>query len=845
MKNSRLLFLLLYLSFIAVPLFGQNRCLNFDGVQDYVDFNSLTDDFVGLPDFTVEFYLRAGLIQSNVRVALFAINKDGQFNNRFLIVLGGESTQTGEIIVYDDNTGAGGFEILADVMAADMEWHHIAYRKQGTLGELFVDGQFVGNHTANFEVGPDDRISLAQEYDGNNTSDFFRGDLDQLRIWEGARTDAQIVAGMQTEFMAGTPGLIAEYTFNQGIPAGNNAGETTLEGVGTTGNNGILESFALNGHFSNWICSDVFGLTQSFLELGLEDVVSADCNEEITLDAGDGLYEPTFSWSNGATTASIEVEDSGWYSVTATSQGCLYYDSTLVELTGSPTLNLGPDTCVTDSYQLSVSLADGDEFIWQDGSTGENFIVSESGVYFGTLTNVCGVVSDSVEVSFEEYSINLGNDTVFCNADMLQLSAEIGASDANYLWSDGSMSSTISVTEPGSFGVTVTDGICVYTDEILIEQVISPVVDLGEDFCSPEAIVLSIEAESGTDIQWQDGSSLSEYLVSESGVYSVTLTNVCGSAIDSIEIAINDLGLELGSDILLCPGDSVVLTAANTANNPAYSWTNGSTESTIVVSESGVYEVTLTADGCSLTDSVIVEFIASLSVALPETLEFCEDEAGIGVTVLQDQPADYSWSTGDTTAQVFLSDEGTYVVTVSGICETIVQETVVAHVASPMEPDIPTEQSICTGEQILLDASVPQNLSYLWQDGTSNPVFVATIPGTYSVTLSNICGSVVQEVEISSGDCCELTVPNIFTPNGDGLNDRFAPVGLCADGTDYRFEVYNRWGQLVFESSDLEEAWDGRIGNRPAPFDVYVWQLHLTTPVRGTLVESGDVTLAR
>jgi len=90
--------------------------------------------------------------------------------------------------------------------------------------------------------------------------------------------------------------------------------------------------------------------------------------------------------------------------------------------------------------------------------------------------------------------------------------------------------------------------------------------------------------------------------------------------------------------------------------------------------------------------------------------------------------------------------------------------------------------------------------------------------------------------------------PNAFTPNGDGVNDRFRPLLACPPET-MTFEVYNRWGQKVFATSDPKSSgWDGTLDGQPAPGDVYAWRVEYEI-VRGGerqgLAEKGDVTLLR
>ena len=91
-----------------------------------------------------------------------------------------------------------------------------------------------------------------------------------------------------------------------------------------------------------------------------------------------------------------------------------------------------------------------------------------------------------------------------------------------------------------------------------------------------------------------------------------------------------------------------------------------------------------------------------------------------------------------------------------------------------------------------------------------------------------------------------LTVPNAFTPNGDGLNDVFTPVISNADQVKYYvFEVYNRWGKLIFESNKPGEGWDGKYKGKLAQFGTYNWKVSYDVPDQDSVDANGHVTLVK
>lgn len=100
---------------------------------------------------------------------------------------------------------------------------------------------------------------------------------------------------------------------------------------------------------------------------------------------------------------------------------------------------------------------------------------------------------------------------------------------------------------------------------------------------------------------------------------------------------------------------------------------------------------------------------------------------------------------------------------------------------------------------------------------------------------------------ISTEDACEIYVPNVFSPNGDALNDYFKPSSNCSFES-FEMKVFSRWGQLVYNSRNAEEGWNGESAGEPAPAAVYTWVISYTfQPVDSlsTGKMSGDVTLIR
>lgn len=141
--------------------------------------------------------------------------------------------------------------------------------------------------------------------------------------------------------------------------------------------------------------------------------------------------------------------------------------------------------------------------------------------------------------------------------------------------------------------------------------------------------------------------------------------------------------------------------------------------------------------------------------------------------------------------------------------------------------DFSAFSGICRGETIILDpSSAGYNLSYLWQNGSTASTFSATQPGTYSVLVTNACGSDGDAVTLKTTEC-KVYLPNVFTPNNDGLNDRFGIVG-ARYVKSFRMEIYNRWGQMIYESTNAYEGWDGVFRGLMQDAGMYIYRIKYT-----------------
>jgi gliding motility-associated-like protein len=131
-----------------------------------------------------------------------------------------------------------------------------------------------------------------------------------------------------------------------------------------------------------------------------------------------------------------------------------------------------------------------------------------------------------------------------------------------------------------------------------------------------------------------------------------------------------------------------------------------------------------------------------------------------------------------------------------------------------------------------------------------NPTFSYTEPVCYQavLTVSNVhgCTDVATE-EICIQPEVTIYVPNAFTPNGDGLNDVFLPKGSGLDWNTFSMMIFDRWGNLIYETTDINKGWRGIVKNSGeiAQQDIYVWKIDINDLNGAEHHHVGDVMLAR
>lgn len=568
----------------------------------------------------------------------------------------------------------------------------------------------------------------------------------------------------------------------------------------------------------------------------------------------------TWLWSDGSTLPSFTITGAGQYTVEVNNSCGTSYDTiNAVLLPDVPPLDLGPDTslCAGQQVVLSISTPNVD-ILWSDGSTGPMLTTSAEGLYAASIANSCGTSYDTMEVTFlpDIPSLNLGPDQSLCPGETVII--DPGIANVSYQWQDGSTAATYETTQEETVILIISNTCGTATDTVeIFENSQGPLVDLGPDILACDGDVITIPAGvSGVNYLWQDGSTASSFVTSVSSEVILQVSNSCGTDTDTVLVDIHGSipVVNLGPDTSLCEGEILVLTSSADAET-FVEWQNGSALASFVVSTAGVYSLYESNHCGEDTDTVSVSYNdAPDPFSLGPDMVLCPGE----MLTLTAPPTtfDLMWQDGSDQNTFVADQEDVYWLQISNECGSMADTVVLQYdnlvAVLNLDPKIPW----CEGDVITLDAAQPFTAQYVWSTGATSASIQVNQPAIYSVVVTTDCSTANQDVEVYPGDDCvipevfkEIYVPNVFSPNNDNINDVFlVSFGSDLEVTGMEGTIFDRWGNLVYNSKEIPFSWDGFFRNEALQPGVFAYVIKLTYLDGGLEREvllSGDVTLVK
>ncbi len=446
-------------------------------------------------------------------------------------------------------------------------------------------------------------------------------------------------------------------------------------------------------------------------------------------------------------------------------------------------------------------------------------------------------------------SVDLGPPVYLCTGDSTVLDA--GAGMTVYSWSTGASTQTITVTTSDTYYVTVSNSYgCINTDSVVVTVSPQPTASISGDtsICDNETAMLV--AGGGGLYTWSNSMTNDTIYVSPAVTTQYYVIVSVGSCVDTAYFTVTvypSPNVDLGADQNLCEGDTTTLDAGG--GFLSYFWSTTETTQTIDVISSGVYYVTVTdAGSCLGIDSVNIVFDTIPYAYILGDTAMC---FGDSVVLTGYGGGAYLWSTSSTQSSITVSpgSNTTYTLTVSnGNCSATVSYDVVVHPLPTV--DAGNDTTVTAGTSVQLQATGGTYYSwspawYLSCTDCSNPICTPDETTVYTVTVTDDYGctnfdDVIVYVEY---DCGDIFVPTAFAPNGNNYNDYFRILGGCF--TTFNLQVFDRWGNKVYESNEQSEGWDGTYKGEPLDGGIYYY-IYSGMRIDGeTDAGNGDVTLIR
>ena len=473
-------------------------------------------------------------------------------------------------------------------------------------------------------------------------------------------------------------------------------------------------------------------------------------NHNTSLTANGGVY---YSWNTGSAQKTITVSQPGTYIATVQNvYGCTASDTVEVLAFTDPVINGNSVFCPGNHTTLTV--VGSGTYLWSTGATTTSIDVYTAGNYSVTAStsNGCSGSASVMVVQDQNNNVIISGNTVICSGIGTSLTASSGAS---YYWSTGETSQSISVNNPGTYTVTVTNSNgCSYFASQSVSLMEQATISGSNHICVGQSTTLT--AVGSGSYAWSNGANTSSITVNTSGDYTVTvsLPNGCSSSA-TVNVVSHPLPtISISGDTYLCVGESNLLTASG---GNTYLWSNGTTAPSISVNHGGTYSVTgTTTYGCSNSDSVTVVSLENLSIS--GNTHICSGQSTTLSAV--NGTGSYAWSTGSNSQSVTVTNPGTYTVTVTlpNGCSSAVS-TVVTTALLPT-PSIVGSMSICQGQSTTLTATGGD--TYVWSTGSTNDHIDVSQTGVYTVTATNAEGC-------SAATNVAVTVNPLPTANINGI----------------------------------------------------------------------------
>lgn len=664
--------------------------------------------------------------------------------------------------------------------------------------------------------------------------------------------------------------------------------DTYLWSTGATGPSIVAE---ISGPMNYWVvgtnaCGSDTGYIAPRWMHATTYYENVSCNgaaDGTLLGEGSGGVPPySYLWSTGSTDSLITGLAPGYYSYTVTdADGCVKNGGSTITEPPLLTATVGADTticpggtAILQAYGAGGSAGSLGTYYYTWSPEGPVVSPAETTVYTVVVRDLAGCEAPPLQVTVTVSSglaVAITGDTNLCASSETTLLTASGA-DA-YLWSTGATGPSIvaDITGPPSYWVAGTNGCGSDTAFVAPGWMQLNIANEGVSCAGAADGALAMQGSHGVlpySFTWSTGSTDSLVSGLAPGTYSYTMEDAEGCTISGFATITEPpvLTVAVGSDTTICPGAQAVLSAQGAGGTPGYSYAWSPEGPVVSPAETTVYAVVVTDDhGCQTAPAqVTVQVTGQEAVITSTPLAGCAPHC-ITFTATSSALNSYQWDFGDDSTatdsmvQHCYADAGEYTVNVvvdhPGGCPSttttlgpfVISETPVADF-SWAAPAI--------GEMdVQFNDHSSGATAWAWHFGdpagstSSDPSPAYTFPdtGCYPVLLvvlndAGCADSTVKQVCIMGVDT--LVLPNVFSPNGDGVNDFFQVSGGQLTTLDVK--IFNRWGQQVAWIERTGQVWDGRSpAGEVLSEGTYFYTLHAVSASGKNYDLNGTVTLLR
>jgi gliding motility-associated-like protein len=607
----------------------------------------------------------------------------------------------------------------------------------------------------------------------------------------------------------------------------------------------------------------------------------------VTINVTGGTAPFTYHW--GATTTTVNTNNTlsfGSYTVTVSdSNSCTA--TTLVNISQpNPITAIPTATNVTchggNNGSIALNVAGGNgNFTYQWTNTAQvtpTITGLTVNTYAVTVTDIKGCTKDTFATITQPTAFAITFPTIIndsCSYSA-QGSATVSVTGSTpgytYLWSNGQTTSTVTGLTPGTYKITVSDiNGCKDSSTVAISSP-SPIV------INPSATPVSCHGDSngtasvsvsggtaGYTYFWSNDSTTSSMSNLHPANYAVTVTDSWRCTANSSITVIDPAMLSATSVITPQPCPSQVdggVTLTVSGGTPAYSyaWSPAGSGPSLAGLSAGTYLFTVTdSHGCTTSDSAVVPLAAAMTLQSTVVQPLCAPSAdgSISINPSGGNPGySYSWSNSSSSSTNAQLTPGNYLLTVTDSKGCNVLDTFILAYRTHLTVDAGTNDTIDLGQSVTLTATpnINSGISYVWtpdyhlscadcQSTDAGPV--QTVTYTVHAIDTNGCKA-SDSVVVFVNKTYNLYIPNAFTPNGDGNNDYFQIFGDTIAWKQVEAQLFNRWGEKIFESHDIDFKWDGRYKGELQGPNVYVYVINVTfIDGHSTGVMKGSLTLIR